>query len=297
MAVDDHEFRDDYSDMTRSKRSREWQAASDTFWRYQYAAGPLGEKFREPGVPGCFWYEFTHAGVHTFVADTRTERVDSARIDRQGAAIMSDTQFAAISRWLASTKTGMRPRFLVLPTPVAPVFKAAVSRDEYQVRCDDWQRFPASRQRLFELFLEHGTERLVLLSGDYHCFADVVIEVGGPGSTRSVKVRSVVTSGTYCPYHFANTDPDELWHPDPALPDLLWKSNSRWTYGFRGKVRTGSGYTRLTTCGEDVDVQFVVPGASDGDAPARPARQAPCVAPAPAPDVTPVDDAATLASG
>jgi cholesterol oxidase len=277
MAVDDHEFRDDHNSAVRLKHLREWSAALDAMWRYQYAAGPLGIG-RADRLDGQFWYSMRTASFHTFVCDSRNRRFEDDRVDGSQSRIIQDSQFNAIRQWLADSRASQRPRFLVLPTPVAPVFRVAVERPLHRLRCDDWQRFPDSLCRLFDLLIEDGAEQLVLLSGDYHCFVDCELKV--TRGRNSATCRSITTSGAYCPYEFANTEEDELWQPTAQQPHLICGAYQL-TYRI-DKFAAGPGYTRIVTHGRNpVTAHFVVVPGSMGRRVAEehlspdPARRAP----------------------
>jgi choline dehydrogenase-like flavoprotein len=121
MAVDDHEFTDNYCDTTVADFPMEFSEARDAWWRYQLAAGPAGLRVSNEQYAGAAWYPFTSAGFEYFVCDTRSERTDGGRIDRGGAKIMKDAQKHALERWLRATRRkDSKPRFIVLPSHCFP---------------------------------------------------------------------------------------------------------------------------------------------------------------------------------
>jgi hypothetical protein len=126
---------------------------------------------------------------------------------------------------------------------VAPVFGRAVARPEYGVRSDDWERHPRSRERLFDLLMKHGCEQLVVLGGDYHRFVDCEVRIRRAGTGGStLTLRSITTSGLYCPYEFANTDAEEFWD-SAGNTEWLGCGAYEWQYEIRAS-EAGSGYTR-----------------------------------------------------
>jgi choline dehydrogenase-like flavoprotein len=254
MAVDDHEFVDNYEDSTRREFPREFHDARNAWWRYQLAAGPAGRVLPITHRAARSWYEFRSAGFDYFVCDTRSERRDGGRIDRRGAQIMSPAQREAIEKWLEKTRTmDSRPRFIVLPSPPVPWFQQAAADPSYAVRSDAWQRFPACSEWLLRMILTDGTGQLVLLCGDYHLFADCEITVAtNEPDAIPISCRCITTSGVYCPYEFANTSPNEV------LPFFSWIGpDFRWSYRMTSVVQ-GSGYTHISASANGrVDVQFI----------------------------------------
>jgi choline dehydrogenase-like flavoprotein len=237
MTTDDHEFIDNYGPVQQKARPRAWRNAFGCMKRYQYAAGPIGPAVggREPGELG---FEWCTAGVEYRVLDTRTGRRDTPDVLGASAQISSDAEFQSLAQWLARTKGKLR--VLVMSTPPAPVFLKAVA-PAYRGRCDDWQRFPASRVRLFDLLYEDGCGHLLVLAGDYHCFTASRVRID-KGEGKVVSFPVITTSGLYCPYPFANTDREELW--EGTADAWLDAPPYRWTYAIE-RFEAGSGYTHI----------------------------------------------------
>ena len=270
MAADDHEFTNNYHDADKARHPLAWAAARAIIWRYQYAAGPAGMGRPARTVQGAdqridqgvdqgvdqnsdaphFWYSFEAGAQAFFVADTRSERIDGGRVDRTDAQIMSDDQFGAIETWLQMRRAGIA--FLVLPTPVAPVMKDEIGPSGHALRADNWMRYPQSLAKLLQLIHQHAPQRLVLLSGDYHCFVNARLTLRSvPSPTvlpREVKVQQIVTSGIYCPYSFANTERAELHEPAPD--EWLRAGTIEWRYALESvdgaaAFALGSGHTEI----------------------------------------------------
>jgi choline dehydrogenase-like flavoprotein len=245
MAADDHEFRNDHGNSARGTRSREWRSAFAAMWRYEYAAGPAGWTNAQRPRRGL-WYEMKQGGFPTFVCDTRNRRFEGSTVDGRANRIMTGNQFNALARWLQHSRRAGRPRFLVMSTPVAPVFRNAVAHEAYHLRSDGWLRFPASLERLFELLALDGAQNLFVIGGDYHCFSQCTVEVEDCDNILPpLAFESVACPGIYSPYDFANTAPEELWSPDAQQP-WLRQGRFRWRYRFKNAPQPMSGYVRVS---------------------------------------------------
>ncbi|UUX96264.1 ATP-binding protein [Aquabacterium sp. J223] len=249
MTPDDHEFLDDYGQAQRLDRRREYRAARAAWWRYQLAAGPAGG-----GRHGH--HALQRSGFQLFVCDTRSRRRDRRSLSQDDGALLDERQWRDLADWLQRTRDGTpRPRFIAMASPLCPLLAEGAGAPAHTLRTDAWQRFPASMARLLRLIAEDGSGNLVLLAGDYHCFADVDGWVGFAGGPE-VPFRSVVTGPVFAPYGFVNVRPSDLLpqHADarsePAGPTL------RWGYRLRDAA-SGHGLTRVTAhAGGPPDVRF-----------------------------------------
>ena len=68
--------------------------------------------------------------------------------------------------------------------------------------------FPASLRRLLEFIAEDDIRNVVFLSGDYHL--SLAARMRLTKGSHTVHVLSVVSSGLYAPFPFANAQPREL---------------------------------------------------------------------------------------
>lgn len=239
MVVDDHEFRNDYNNLTSQGRPKEFRDAKAVWQHYQMAAGPALPR------PGVSWRSTRLRGFALFLADTRSERKDPATVSRQAARIMGPVQMRALRQWLLalhrSADDQARPKLILMGTPVAPWFK-----DEAQgLGSDGWQRFPHSVAQLLGFIARHQIQHVVFLSGDYHraVQARLTLRSGTGAQEHLVSALSIVTGGLYSPYPFANATPDE-WLQGQAAQDLA-AGHARWGYTLLEQP-AGSGYTRLT---------------------------------------------------
>lgn len=241
MVVDDHEFRNDYNDKIANSRPQEFDNAKQVWQRYQIDPGP------QPTVDGDSWRSLRLRGFAIFLCDTRSERLDPPTVDRSAARIMKDGQMTALQDWLLGLQRdkryARRPKVVVTGSPIAPWFKAAHeghgATPASALWSDGWQRFPDSVAQLLGFIARLRIEDVLFLSGDYHRHADVTLTLHGPHGP--VKARSIVTSGLYCPYPFANASEKE-WLVNPtglAAGDCTWGYTLTNSFG-------GNGYTRVS---------------------------------------------------
>lgn len=269
MVIDDHEFRNNFNHDVAACRPTEFCHAHHAWWDYQLAAGPTRQRMapgvlkggskggrRQPGAAGASgaseartpWTNFSVRGFHIFLCDTRGDRHDPSTLDRQEARIMGSEQMAALKDWLCQRQQDPaykgRPKIVVMASPVAPLLADVCEDPAYAVRSDGWQRFPHSLAELFDFMADQGIDNVVFLSGDYHQFLDVDIEIASKG--RVVRARSIATSGLYCPYPFANAEAAE-WLPPHRCKNLPLAgiAGGSWSYAIRS-MQSGSGFTRLS---------------------------------------------------
>lgn len=259
MALDDHEFRNDYNNRTSAGRPQEFHAAASAWQRYQLDAGPR-QHVPHPALPGqglkAAWRSFIRCGFAFFVCDTRSERIDTSRVDRHGAQIMSRLQMDALKDWLRELQHdpayGDRPKVVVTGSPMAPLFRQAQGDAGQATWSDGWQRFPDSLAELLHWIASEQIQQLLFLSGDYHLHAEASLWAQVPGRP-AVVARSIVTGGLYSPYPFANATRDEWLDGDQAQGLQLKAGGLTWGYRITDS-KPGSGYTRLTL-GADGQVQ------------------------------------------
>ena len=248
MALDDHEFRNNYNDVIERGRPREFSEAREAWTAYQLDAGPSAA----PSQPDAAWRQVKLRGFEVFLCDTRSERRDPTTVDRREARIMSARQMRALRQWLLrlhyDQTYGARAKIVVTGSPIAPRFGDAEGNDAV-LDSDSWQRFPVSGGQLFDWIAVHQILNVVFLSGDYHRFADCTLTVKHT-DRDAVEVRSVVSGGLYAPYPFANDDAAE-WLAD-AFEAQVGRCRVRCTSRNAG----GNGYVRLT---------FSATGALDAD--------------------------------
>ncbi len=201
MMLDDHEIRENYE---FSKLNPVITEALPTFRAYQLLGAPPNPKGRKAALEQPFrhWYEFASGGYGFFVMDTRTER----RHALSKPAIIEDSmidneQWEYLKEWLEK-QDKRRPKFILSPSVVAPWSKASRGSIANAIRADSWDGFPYSLNRLLTFIAQKEIHGVVFISGDYHC--SMVCELSVSYNSQPVKVTSIVTSGLYAPYPFAN---------------------------------------------------------------------------------------------
>jgi phosphodiesterase/alkaline phosphatase D-like protein len=137
--------------------------------------------------------------------DTRTERRRGRGTGSLDAAIVSREQMDDLKRWLGGFReTPDQPKFIVSPSVVAPWLRETRGSLAYSLRSDAWDGFPRSLQELLGFIARERIRNVVFLSGDFHCSLFCKMQLQH-GSQEAVPAYSVVSSGLYSPYPFANT--------------------------------------------------------------------------------------------
>jgi choline dehydrogenase-like flavoprotein/alpha-beta hydrolase superfamily lysophospholipase len=199
--LDDHEVEENFEGVPTGEEAT---AGLRAFEAFQMMLTP-----RAAPAPGRYWYELRAGGFDFFVADTRT-----GRLRRNGAGgldpTIGDPLMAALRAWLlkADQAGPHKPKFIVSPSVVAPWSKETRGHDAYALRSDAWDGFPYSTHGLLAFIAHNGIRNVVFLSGDYHCSLYCPIEL--TWGARTVRAHSIVASGLYSPYPFANTRIEDL---------------------------------------------------------------------------------------
>lgn len=201
--LDDHEVEENFEGMPDADPAKAGIRAFEAFQVLLTPRGRIGER-RD------YWYALREGGFDFFVADTRT-----ARQRGQGAASMDATvglrQMTVLKRWLAKAAVAEphKPKFIVSPSVVAPWSKETRGHRARALRSDSWDGFPDSLHELLDFIAVHRIRNVVFLSGDYHCSAYCRISLR-KGAAAPVTAHSIVSSGLYSPYPFANARAEDL---------------------------------------------------------------------------------------
>jgi len=197
--LDDHEVEENFEGIPTSK---EGKAGLRAFESFQLLLTPR----RRAGQKKEYWYDFSAGGFEFFVADTRTGRT------REGleASIGAD-QMGELFKWLAQAhEDGIdKPKFIVSPSVVAPWSRETSGHRAYSLRSDAWDAFPDALHELLGFIVGNGIRNVVFLSGDYHTSLFCEMELAAKGGSP-VRAYSIVSSGLYSPYPFANTRAEDL---------------------------------------------------------------------------------------
>jgi pimeloyl-ACP methyl ester carboxylesterase len=202
--LDDHELEENYDGVRIPRpRSASVEAGMDAFESFALRLSPAFPSPRQPRpVNGRYDYEVTSAGFGFFVMDTRTRR---ARALGAGAlqASLGEDQLDALEGWLARQHPD-KAKFVVSPSVFAPWAKEARGHAAYSLRTDAWDAFPGSLHRVLDFLATRQIRNVIFLSGDYHSSVLCRLTVK-KARLRPVTAYSIVSSGLYSPYPFANT--------------------------------------------------------------------------------------------
>lgn len=211
MAVDDHEYRDNWRGNENveeglaageklTPEQREFQYSRSMAWLFQMHHDNAWD-----GDHVRLWYECQCAGYPLFVFDTRFQRQLSTT-DR--TRLLDDEQFKAFERWLDQQADDAVPViFLASGSPLGPVSRDLTGAPALAAHDDSlfaYPRFLAHLTRRFaQLDANQGwTPRVVWLTGDPHlsCITELTF---GAGEHR-LALTQVCCSGLFAPLPFIN---------------------------------------------------------------------------------------------
>ncbi|HUO44220.1 MAG TPA: alpha/beta fold hydrolase [Burkholderiales bacterium] len=245
MALDDHEFQDNYAGSPRDLALSGTVTALglESYVDYALASAKAYQWCMSPGNPGNvpvpgatsatandveklqiwrhptssstdngLWYKFSSGGLPFFVMDTRTERtVRYAHIGAQDARLVCDRQRQDLQSWLKELPSDM-PKFIVSGCVLAPAPRTLMDNPTLWRYSDGWAGFPATWQNLVEYIVDNGIQNVVFISGDYHISVLAQLTLSHAGN--SVNAYQIIASGFYAPLPFANEKPDDYdWAP------------------------------------------------------------------------------------
>jgi len=204
--LDDHEVQDNWEPGSLPANQETEALDAYRFNQFKWVAGakqPIGS------------YAFESAGFGFFVLDTRSHRERRVARPTPGAVLLQDALIAspvdtaALAAWLAAGESGV-PQFVVSPVALVPVQRCAIVGQEIErIALDDWAGYPKSQFDMLLMLYEKAVGTIVVLSGDRHMSS--VSSLWMDGSRGPVEIISVVSSGLYAPWPFANSRPDEFW--------------------------------------------------------------------------------------
>jgi len=222
MAVDDHEFGDDWEGMPAGTReelpvaeamARGGREDAEALFLHARTAAfnylrAMGPDARKPQWADRLWYEFSSAGLPFFVMDTRSERrLRTGRDGPQSVKMMCLDQLRRLREWLAENRGG-QPKFIVCGSPIAPVHRDAVQHPSLWRNGDGWFGYPSALQELARIMVELQPRNVVFVAGDYHLSAVASLAFYCQGAV-CVEARQIVASGLYAPMPFANDRPED----------------------------------------------------------------------------------------
>ena len=208
--LDDHEVEENFAGGAGTPLQRKGLEAFEAF---QLRLTPAFETAGQDrpnlasGLPsGTYPYRVRAGDCAFFVADTRAQRRPETGRDSVNASIMRREQMRALRDWLAERQREdpAAPKFVVSPSVVAPWSLETAGHPSHALRADAWDGFPASLHELLGFIAAERIRNVVFLSGDYHCSLFCRMQLRLAGDTP-VKAYSIVASGLYAPFPFANT--------------------------------------------------------------------------------------------
>ncbi|MFM9970302.1 MAG: alkaline phosphatase D family protein, partial [Burkholderiales bacterium] len=249
MTPDDHEFQDAWSKPDDRLRCDQFAAAKRSLEVFQLSHSPWSAN--QASV--SYDYRFFVGKVGVYAMDTLSNKDTAA----PGAlCLVSNQQLIDFRDWLVNETTNVTHVILATGAVIASGFKQGLAPDKtadsHRAQgLDNWQMFNAQRTRLIEIIEEHRAgKHLLLLSGDYHCAAQAVIQRNGQ------KIASaVVVPPAYAPMSYLNASIGEL----AALETLGNYVISL----LPGSAREGSGFAVIKTSDAGWDVDFQVTPVAD----------------------------------
>jgi choline dehydrogenase-like flavoprotein len=204
--LDDHEVEDNFEG--RPGWAKEGLRA---FESYQLRLTPAFARAGGARADDDYWYIARAGGFEFFVADTRTRRRRGKARHSLNARIMDPRQMKRLRSWLkeAHPQDPDMPKFVVSPSVVAPWARETRGCSAYALRSDAWDGFPCSLHRLLAFIARERIRNVVFLSGDYHCSLFCCLRLAWDGG-EPVSAYSIVSSGLYAPFPFANTRFEDL---------------------------------------------------------------------------------------
>lgn len=201
--LDDHEVGDNWpGDLGATGRQPEpLKFGLDAFDRFQRKLAP------DDPWAGTLGYRLFPGGVPLWVLDTRSQRDPRSASTVDSAHILPETVLDQLVEELAADAVKHCAKFILSPVPILPPERLVQLPVAERLRSDAWSGFPASMAKLLGAIRDKDIRRVVFLSGDSHLSSVSSFTFEGETSPRVV---SVVSSGTYAPWPFANQRPDEL---------------------------------------------------------------------------------------
>lgn len=196
-------------------------------------------------------YTVELAGLHLYLADTRTDRTARTVANARAATIMRPEWFQHMTDWLAERHrlAPAEPKFLATPSIVAPGRVDApadlAAGGAACLRYDGWAGYPASMRQLLAFIADNGIDNVVLLSGDEHISCNATLQIRGEGKT-AVDVRAIHSSALYAPYPFANSRQADMADAFYTFAFHYPDGGRRYECDVRTEYAPGDGFTLVT---------------------------------------------------
>jgi choline dehydrogenase-like flavoprotein/pimeloyl-ACP methyl ester carboxylesterase len=204
--LDDHEIADNWQPY-QSRRGVDEAEALAAFERYQQVLNPT----RRISAASPRSYAVFPAGVPFWVLDTRSQRVPrqvghgGPYVAVENAEIIPQQAMQALFDALSNAPAEI-VKFIVSPSPILPPERHNPAAPEERLRADNWAGYPTSAFQLLDFIRERNIRRVVILAGDAHLSSVSTFTF----EDEDNQVTSIVSSGLYTPWPFANQAPSEL---------------------------------------------------------------------------------------
>lgn len=201
--LDDHEVGDNWPGMQgASPITEEINAALSAYERFQGALAPDARI----GGNGSHSYRYFPGGVPFYFLDTRRDRDPRTEDNIGRAQILRSDVMDALCAELAAEGIRESVKFIVSPTPLLPPEAFGSGSLLARLRSDTWSGYPASTARLLRWIRYKCIRRVVLLAGDSHLSSVSTFTFEDCDN----RIISVVSSGLYTPWPFANQQATEI---------------------------------------------------------------------------------------
>jgi choline dehydrogenase-like flavoprotein/pimeloyl-ACP methyl ester carboxylesterase len=249
--LDDHEVRDNWKGL-RSETNpapEPVQRALDAYHRHQSCLNPDSPLVPDPksGLGFCCY----PGGMPFIVLDTRSERSPRTALNVERACIIPDDVMKRLCELIREAPP-KSVKFIVSPSPILPTERFDPAHPAERLRSDSWSGYPASTISLLGFIRDENVRRVVFLSGDAHLSCACSFKFEG----RDNQVISVVSSGMYAPWPFANQRPDELalsGRVDLGLPGSPFEGDMR-----LHAISLGNGYAQVRVAERGTDTWLMV---------------------------------------
>ena len=228
-APDDHEIFDNYNGFSgvrprlhRLEQQVGWCVKAYDAFQGSYAPD-RGSVVVRGGDAGSLresrWYEFVRevegTGFPFFMMDTRFER------QRNADRLVSMRQLDALLQFLKRHRDEVK--FVASGSILFPVLRdTACSPEPCAVGDDSWMGYPRYALAVLDWIKRHGITNTIFLAGDAHCSMFTRIDIEVSSNAPSLAAWSIVSSGLYTPYRFANARPRDYLLSSNELPSSSW---------------------------------------------------------------------------
>ena len=207
MMLDDHEVRDNWQP-PHDLLDKDDEEALHNFHDRQAGLNPM----RPIVARASYSFSAAPGGWPLFVLDTRTRRAVRTPQDFDGFEILPAQELEDLLAQLDALerKSPGCPKLVAIPGVLLPLERSVNPlpghNPEPRWSSDGWAGYPASRSRLLGEIARRGIYNVIFLQGDAHLSMAGTIELT-VADKPAVRVFSVVSSGLYAPWRFANAEP------------------------------------------------------------------------------------------